>query len=117
MFVSLSQTDALSVSPSVCVCLFLMVLRGHRLLGNAPSMGNGTFRLKITCCVFQYLCYRNENTVDCLLQLCEQHLYILINPVLNAAVSVCSIMLVVLHVNDLGCTKGFVLRGTCSVSV
>lgn len=30
---------------------------------------------------------------------------------------VCYIMLVVLHVNDLGCTKGFVLRGTCSVCV
>ena len=26
-------------------------------------------------------------------------------------------MLVVLHVNDLGCTKGFVLRGICCVGV
>lgn len=33
-FVSLGQTDALSVSLPVCVCVFLAVVRKHGLLDN-----------------------------------------------------------------------------------
>lgn len=56
-----------------------------------------------------------------LLQKCKHSCYSIctlsLTPVSALCVSVCYIMWVVLHVNDLRCTKGFVLRGTCSVSV
>lgn len=46
----------------------------------------------------------------------EQHLYILINPGVNpGCVCMCYIMSVVVHVNDLTGTKGFVLGGARSV--
>lgn len=59
-FVSLGQTDALSVSLPVCVCVFLAVVRKHGLLDNDLAEEQWHIQTqKLWLCVFHSLCYRN----------------------------------------------------------